>query len=138
MAPLIRAEARAVGQTLAGYLRHRGRYQAERDIHGVYRFLLKLASPDTVAQRLPRVVQQMLDFGQVESHLIESGHMEMRMSGFPAVLNEWYVGGFSAYADVALRLAGAGKVNVVTKPSEPDGDRDGIPLIVVRIEAWYD
>lgn len=136
-ARLIRAEARAVGLTLARYLRLRTRYQAERDIGGVYRVLLKLASPDLVANRLPRLMAQMFDFGTTDTRVLATGHLDMRMRAFPAALVDWYVGCFGVYADVALRLAGAQNVAVTTKTPLPDGDRDGIPLVVIGIEVRY-
>src|SRR6516225_6947328 len=48
VAPLIRAEAEVCGQTVAQYMRKRAAFQAREDIGGVYRWLLKLASPELV------------------------------------------------------------------------------------------
>src|ERR1700748_3163446 len=45
VAQLIEAEARAMGVPLGQYLRVRTRYQADRDIAGVYRFIMRLVSP---------------------------------------------------------------------------------------------
>lgn len=137
VATLIHAEARAMRLPLASYLRVRARYQAESDIHGVYRFLLKLVSPDSVAMRLPRLMAQMLDFGTTESKLVEPGHAELTMRGFPAALTDWYTFGFNVYADVAIRLAGAKKVTVTIHPSQPEPSRDGIPMVTINMEARY-
>lgn len=137
VAPLIRAEARAMRLTLTHYLRLRARYQAERDIRGVYRFLVTLASPDAVAQRLPRVMAQMFDFVKTESRIIEPGRVEMTIHGFPAVLVEWYSGCFSEYADVALRLAGARWVTITSAAPVPQEMCAGVPLVTIAIEALY-
>ena len=59
---LIDAEARAMRLGVKPYLLHRTKWQAKRDLGGVYRFVLKLASPELVVKRLPRIALQMFDF----------------------------------------------------------------------------
>src|SRR5690349_3398739 len=51
--PLIRAEAKAMRHSVRRYLQLRSGYQAHQDLSGVYRFLLKIASTEAVALRLP-------------------------------------------------------------------------------------
>src|SRR4051812_12259661 len=50
--------AKIAGVTLREFLRTRTRWQAERDINGVYRFMLNLVSPEAVAMRMPRLIAQ--------------------------------------------------------------------------------
>jgi hypothetical protein len=63
---LVAYEARALRMGHDDYLLHRTRYQAKKDLGGVYAWLLRLASPRLVATRLPRIMLQMFDFAQAE------------------------------------------------------------------------
>ena len=107
IAPLIRAEARALGQALPLYLRERAEFQARLDVNGLYRVLLKLASPELVASRLPRMIGQVIDFGAIELSDQQKGHVIATIRGMPQVLTEWYSSAITVYCEVALREAGS-------------------------------
>jgi hypothetical protein len=134
---LVRAESRAVGQTVARYLHDRAVYQVEQDIGGVYRFLLKLASAESVALRLPRMLTQILDFGEHDARVLGPGRVEAELRGYPAMLWEWYASGFQVYSERALQLAGARDVAVLVRDHEPDGARDGVELIRFRMDCQW-
>jgi hypothetical protein len=126
---LIRAESRALGQTVARYLHERAVFQVEQDIGGVYRFLLKLASAQSVALRLPRMLTQVLDFGEHDAKQVAPGHVEAKLRGYPAMLWEWYSSAFTVYSERALALAGAREPVTLVRNAEPDGAREGVELI---------
>jgi hypothetical protein len=105
--PLIRAEARALGLPVKRYLQLRTAYQAEHDLGGVYRMILKLASPELVALKLPRIFSQVFDFGSSDARLVGPGHVEGLVLDFPALLLDWFSVSFEAYARAALKLTGA-------------------------------
>src|SRR5690242_11825085 len=64
------AAARIAGVPYTTLVTENAAYIAERDINGVYRLLLKLATPELVASKLPRASLQYLDFGEAEGRLV--------------------------------------------------------------------
>jgi hypothetical protein len=138
VAPLIRAEARAMKLTTTQYLRQRAAFQVREDIGGVYRMLLKLISPESVAMRLPRLLTQIFDHGSVEANLVEPGFIQSTMSGFPKILWEWYSTAFEIYSETAIGLAGGQKPSSLARPLEDMGSADGVPLIRFRMEARWE
>ncbi len=136
--PLILAEARACNLPLAVYLRQRSEWQAEQDMAGVYKVLLKLASPEAVLARFPRLATQWLNFAKAE--LIdksEPGSRGFVLSGMPAILAAWYVNGLSVYAQHAVKLAGAKKCQVTMLAPEPEGQSSGVDLVRVQFQVQW-
>ena len=116
--PLVRAEARAMGLTVRRYLQLRSSYQAEKDLSGVYRFLLRVAGTENVALRLPRLFTQIFDFGSSDAILVEPGHVRGFVRDFPAVLYEWFSTSLDVYAATALRVTGV-EAMVTSRRIEP-------------------
>jgi hypothetical protein len=138
VAPLIRAEARAMKLTTMQYLKQRTAFQVREDIGGVYRMLLKLISPESVAMRLPRLLTQIFDHGQSEARLVEPGWIESTLSGYPKILWEWYSTAFEIYSETAIGLAGGKKVSALARPPDDMGEQDGVPLIRFRMDARWE
>lgn len=133
---LIAVEARALGMPLDSYLLHRTRWQATRDLSGVYGWVLKVATPGAVAARLPRIFAQMFDFAVIGEQQVEHEHTTAFLGGIPDPLVPWLTSGISVYADTAVKLAGARKVEVAVA-SEPERAQSGLALRRMRIEvAW--
>jgi hypothetical protein len=130
--PLIQAEARACNLPLNVYLRARSEWQAEQDMGGVYKVLLKLANPAAVIERLPRVGAQLFNF--VTSEPLDSAERmrSFALPGMPAILVPWYSNGFVIYAQHALRLAGARSVQVVMDKPDPQGQLHGVDVVRVK------
>jgi hypothetical protein len=137
--PLIHAEARACNQPVATYLRQRAEYQAEQDMSGVYKVLLKLASPEAVAARLPRLVTQILNFGKAEAATgpTTPGLRSFELTGMPAILLAWYMNGLAVYAQHALRLAGARTCQVSVRQPDPEGQLHGVDVVKVRFDIQW-
>lgn len=125
---LIAYEARALRMELAEYLRHRTRWQAQRDLAGVHRWLLKLASPRMVATRLPKVMMQMFDFAQANVVKERGDEVLVHIEGTPVLLNEWFENALGVYAEAALKLAGARTVETSLAGSSATGKRAGIDI----------
>jgi hypothetical protein len=133
---LIAAEARALRMPLEAYLLHRTRWQAKKDLGGVHGWVLKVASPELVVERLPRVFVQMFDFASIESSSVEMRHAKMDLKGVPQPLVPWLETALGVYADTALKLAGAKKVESAFA-AEPVSERAGVPIVKIRLEvAW--
>lgn len=133
---LIAAEARALRMPLEAYLLHRTRWQAKKDLGGVYAWVLRLASAEAVVEKLPRVFAQMFDFATIEVSTVEGRHAKFEMTGIPEPLFNWLDTVLGVYADTALKLAGARKVESAVA-ADPLTERAGVPIIRVRLEvAW--
>lgn len=134
--PLIRAEARALGLTVRRYLALRSAYQAERDLTGVYRFLLRVAGTENVAVRLPRLFTQIFDFGTSEASVLAPGHVRAFVRDFPAVLYEWFATSLDAYAVTALRITNATEGTCTSRrlDGSPDG---GVPLASLQLDLRW-
>jgi hypothetical protein len=136
--PLIHAEARACNLPLAAYLRQRSEYQAEQDMAGVYRVLLKLASPEAVMARFPRLATQWLNFAKAEmTDKSEGGLRGFTLSGMPAILASWYMNGLAVYAQTAVKLAGAKNCQVTMLAPEPEGQAHGVDVVRVRFQVQW-
>jgi hypothetical protein len=129
---LISAEARAMGQTLDRYLLHRTRFQADRDIHGVYKLLLKLTSPETVIVRLPKVITQMFNFATPTVSMTAPHRAELSVTGVPATLVPWLQVGFKVYCERAVELAGGGTPSLRFDTPAVEPEKDGFPMRTLR------
>jgi hypothetical protein len=135
--PLIRAEARAMGFTVRRYLTIRSTYQAERDLTGVYRFLLKVTSTESVALRLPRLFAQIFDFGTAESTVVAPGHVRAFVRDFPTTLFDWFAVSIEAYATTAMRLTGANDPHAHSRRIDAALAPDGTQLSSLRIDLRW-
>lgn len=138
VAPLIRAEAEVCKQTVVSYLRRRARFQAEEDISGVYRWLLKLASPETIALKLPRLMTQIFDFGESGGEKVGDKRVRIVLRGFPSLLGEWYTNAFEVYTKTALELAGAKNATLQLTSVPEDAGAGRVPLVTLTGDARWD
>lgn len=137
VAALIRAEAEVCHQTVPSYLRKRAAFQAREDISGVYRWLLKLASPETVALKIPRLLTQVFDFGDSFTERLDDHVVHIAIRDFPAVLTEWYSTAFEVYAETALGLAGAKNIGFVLKARATGKHDSGLELVTLEGDAHW-
>jgi hypothetical protein len=110
------------------FLQERTRHQALADIGGVYRFILKLVTAEAIALRVPRVVQQYLDFGATEASVVGPGVVRATGSGIPVFLVPWLRVVAETYLLVALELAGVKDVQLRWLPVVPEGEGHGVRL----------
>lgn len=135
---LIAYEARALRMGLSEYLLHRTRYQAKRDLGGVYGWVLRLASPGLVATRLPKIMSQMFDFVRVETVREEGQHVEAYLHGIPASLHEWLHTAMLVYGETAMKLAGARVVEVTPPRVTPEGQVKGIGVATLTFQLTWE
>jgi hypothetical protein len=138
VAPLIRAEAEVCHQTVPGYLRKRAAFQAREDLAGVYRWLLSLASPETVALKIPRLLTQIFDFGDSYTERVEDKVVHIELREFPSVLGEWYSTAFEVYAETALGLAGAKNISLVLRASPTGKHASGVELVSLKGDVHWE
>jgi hypothetical protein len=133
---LITYEARALRMTVEQYLLHRTRWQAKKDLGGVYGWALKLASPNMVFSRLPKVFTSMFDFVRPIETTLGQGTGQTAFSGIPTPLVPWLTTSLGVYLDTALKLAGARKVDS-SHTTAPEGFRVGVEVVRVNITATW-
>jgi len=119
--------ARACAMPFTEFLRMRSLLQAQRDLGGLHRLLLKLASPAQVVSRYAAVQAQYFDFGSASARLVEPRCVELERRQIPAMLVEWFVPAQEAFLEVALGTAGASEVTIHTRAAEADGELRGAP-----------
>jgi hypothetical protein len=130
--------AKLLRQHPTDFLKERTRHQAQRDIHGVYRFLLKLVSAEAVAVRIPRIMQQYFDFGRTESHLVRRGLVRAATSGVPSYIVPWLRIVSETYLMVALELSGVKFAQFRRLGVTPAGEAHGVALSSMGFEVQLD
>src|SRR5262245_44736445 len=129
---LIEAEARAMRKSLDDYLLQRTVWQAQQDIHGVYRLLLKLTSPETVVTRMPKLVTQMFNFGVPRSTILGPTGADLEAQNIPAALVPWLTIAFKVYVETAVVMAGAKTCTMTTSKTLVEPSREGFPMRTFR------
>lgn len=129
--------ARLVGSTFSAFVRTRSQWQASKDIEGVYRVLLKLASAEMVARRLPKMVGQYFNFGEAVVTESQAGRVHGSLERVPGPLVPWYLGVIEPYVETALRTAGAREPKIKALTPRPQGVEAGIETFSVPYElSW--
>jgi hypothetical protein len=138
MVPVWHVCAKLLGQNPTDFLKVRTRHQALRDIRGVYRFILKIASAESIAVRGPRIVQRYFDFGTTEATILRRGLVRVVVSGVPAMLAPWLRVVAETFVLVALELAGVKFAQVRRLMVTPAGGSHGVRLTAVGFEIQLD
>jgi hypothetical protein len=120
--------ARLCGMTYPEFVRGGAAFTAKRDMNGVYRVLLKLASPEAVVKRLPRILLQYFDFGRIEGRFVGTHAYEAIARGLPQPLIAWIVNIAHGFLPVVMEAAGARDVDLQIGAREPDQEERGVLL----------
>jgi hypothetical protein len=137
MMPLSIAHARVAGVPFHQHLRERGRWVAEQDIPGIYRFLFKLASPEVLVSKLPRAAAMYFDFGDAECKTLRPGHVLTYQSGVPSLLVPLLAATTEGFVAAALEMAGARRPQVRCIATPKDGDRAGLPTMTICLDVTW-
>jgi hypothetical protein len=122
---------------VAQHVRENAVWVAQRDLRGVYKIILTLASVEAVAMRLGGLSMRYFDFGAADTRKVGPTAIESDRLGIPAALGTWFTWCAEGFIPVALKLAGARSVSVHAAGARPDGDAHGIPTVRLTFEiAW--
>ncbi len=132
--PISATAARLRGVSQASLVRDNARWVAERDLAGVYRILVSVVSPETVAMRLPRLSMQYFDFGGFDAKMVRENVLESHRFGIPAALAPWFVFVTEGFVPYALSVAGAKDVRIRYGPPRPEGEANGTSVVRLRFE----
>jgi hypothetical protein len=138
MVPVWHLCAKLLRQNPTDFLKVRTRHQALRDIQGVYRFILKLVSAESIAMRGPRIVQQYFDFGTTEATVLRRGLVRAVVTGVPDLLAPWLRVVAETFVLVALDLAGVKFAQVRRLGITPAGEAHGVRLTSIGFELQLD
>lgn len=136
--PFARSMALVLGVPHGDALRQHATWQADRDIHTVYRLMLKLASPEQIVKALPGSAKRYFDF--VQSSVLEQapGRWEVTIRGVPAPVLVLYKSATTAFVVRALELAGARNLRHRWLSQRPGGQSHGLPIVELRRELSWD
>lgn len=130
--------ARLRGIAHAQHVRENAAWLAERDLRGVYRVFLTVASIEMVASSLGRLSMKYFDFGRAETSRLGDRRLESRRYGIPAPIAPWFASAADGFVPVALKLAGAKSVRLRSLPPQPDGVVKGVPAVQIRFEMQWE
>lgn len=133
--PLSAAVAQALGKPHYELVRDNARWLAERDLRGVHRLLLGVLSPSTVATRLPKAALRYFEFGSAEATMAGDKRCDARQHDIPAFLAAWFAACVEGFVPVALRKAGATKVNAVATGATPAASPTS-PITIAFEFSW--
>jgi hypothetical protein len=134
---LIRAESDACGLALPLYMQKRTRWQAERDMNGVYRLLLKVTSAETIAVRLPRVLSQMFNFPAPVTEV--DGKVAMtQLTGVPEMLADYFEMAVGSYAPALIEFSGAKRARAELVKTVPMGTQHGVRVLELQFRASWE
>lgn len=132
-----RAIADAEGRSAEEFLRVRTIEAAQTDMNGLYKLILRVASPELVADRLQRATSRYFDFGKAEVLEASRGRSVGSFSGIPRPVGLWCAAVIPGYATEVLKVAGARMPRCHVDPLEHAGSRETVELVTLRLHlAW--
>jgi hypothetical protein len=148
------AAARAARVPHPRIVRENAEWMAKRDLRGIYRLIVAVASVELIVARLPDLSLRYFDFGHADGKMVGERLFESNRYGIPAPLADWFVYATAGFVPVALETAGAREVRVRAAPHVADGQAppaggegkeaakegtkgDGIALVRTKFEiSW--
>jgi hypothetical protein len=131
------AAARAATQPYSRIVRDNARWLAKRDLRGIYKVIVAVASIEMVVEKLPGLSLRYLDFGRAEGKMIGERVFESTRFGIPVPLADWFVFATNGFVPIALESAGAKNVHVRHSPHAADGLAHGVALVQTKFEiSW--
>jgi hypothetical protein len=135
--PISMAAARAARMPHSRMVRENAQWVAKRDLRGIYRLVVAVASVEMVVERLPGLSLRYFDFGHADGRMVGDKSFESTRSGIPAPLADWFAVATLGFVPYALGLAGAKDVRVHASPHAPDGHGHGMALVKTKFEiSW--
>jgi hypothetical protein len=137
MVMLVREIARARGIPYFKAVSEMSRMVAMADLNGIYRALLRLATPELIAPRLPRIQARYMDFGGVAVGAVSRGRADATRTGHPRILAHWYVAVITGFMPCVLEAAGARSPRIKWNPPVSDGMTHGLETVSIKFEASW-
>jgi hypothetical protein len=127
-----------MGQPFREVVRMVARARIPRQFTGVYKFLLKMASPEMTMRNLPRVGATYYDFVKVDVAEVRPKTFASSASGIPAVAASAYMAATEIGVVHAVELAGGRGVKHRWLSQVPEGRAHGMDVVRVRREVSWE
>lgn len=137
MPDLINIEARVAGVSSEVYLRSRTRWQAEKDLGGVYKLIARVAPPSVVVRRVMVLLPQILNFGSAHVTSERPSQVCVELRSIPIPLVAWLERVVVVYAQTCLEFAQAKGVRVSVLPRSPGVENQGYPTMSLHFEVRW-
>jgi hypothetical protein len=134
---LIGYEARAARSDPDVYLRARSRWQAERDLGGIYKLIARAAPAAIVVRRTMVLLPQMLNFGKPQIRSESATHVQVEISDVPVPLVAWLESVVVIYARTVAEQARLTGVRIDVLPRAEGGYLHGFPTLKLNFEARW-
>jgi hypothetical protein len=135
--PACQAASRVCKQPMMDLTRKMAAEAAQRDINGIHRLLLKIASPEMVVERIPSAAKQYYNFVDSTVEKLGRNHYIATGEGIPAGIVTLYMAVTEAFILRALELAGARNARHIWHPLKPIGNRHGVAVVQLRREIEW-
>jgi hypothetical protein len=136
MLEISRAVAMQRGIAASEQARQTGTWHGEQDLKGIYKTLLKQATPQAICRRYPSLYSQLYNFGRVEV-VIEGDSAKSCAYGMPEALADWWMPATDGYLQPILVAAGAPHARTTWRAMVPDGESHGVRLVrVPSVTTW--
>ena len=126
------------GQPLLETSRTIARASVPRQFRGLYKFLLKMASPEMTMRNLPRVGGAYFDFVRVEVEEVRPKTFMSSSAGVPLIAAPVYMAVSEVAVVHALELAGARGLRHRWLPQGSEGQAHGMDVVRIRREVSWD
>lgn len=137
MTQLDGAAARVFGMTYEAWLRESTRKQVGTSLAGIYRSMVKLLSPATLAWGLPRLSSTYFDFGNVATKRSSPESVRMSVEEVPTVLVPWFQLACTEFTVEALRVTGNPDARAAWQSVSATGVRRGMPTSRMEVEFFW-
>ena len=112
-------------------------WHGEHDLKHIYKAILKQSTPLAVCKRFPIIFSQLYNFGRIELVREEEGAVAACAHGMPEQLAAWWMQATEGYLQPILQASGGRNVKLTWQPTQPDGERAGVPLVrVPSVTSW--
>ncbi len=118
---------------LVDVVRSVARHVAVRDVNGIYRFLVKLASPEFLIGRFSNAWKQYFNFGACTATVSGANTCDVRVTGFPTIAADPFTGVLEGWFAAAMEATRVKAHSFRRYPLEPAGVRYGIPLSDIEL-----
>jgi hypothetical protein len=131
------AAARLTGMTHAAFCTRFGQVVLERDMNGIYRAILRFATPDMMVKSLPLASRRYFDFVVMNIEQRGARDYVMHLSGIPRPVLPTYVSVTEVFTRNAISGSGGRDVRVETSAPMPGPAKDGIATVTLdRTLKW--
>jgi hypothetical protein len=134
---LVNYEARAARSDPDVYLRARSRWQAERDLGGVYKLIARAAPAGIVVRRSMVLLPQIFNFGKAQMRSESANHAHVEISGIPLPLVPWLERVIVVYVSTVIEYARIVDPQINILPRSPGPDAHGYPTLCLNFEARW-